>query len=54
MPLKKQEANLVSKVSDLPPEVDATLFYRSINDIQTQVVDKEHIKNRIGIKADHP
>jgi DNA replicative helicase MCM subunit Mcm2 (Cdc46/Mcm family) len=42
--LKKREANLVARVSDLPPEVGASLFYKSIKDIQTQAADKEREK----------
>lgn len=42
--LKKRESNLVTRVSDLPPDVDASLFYKSIRDIQTQVADRERIK----------
>lgn len=48
--LKKREANLVARVSDLPPEVDASLFYKSIKDIQTQVADKERIKIELESK----
>ena len=48
--LKKREANLVARVSDLPPEVDASLFYKSIKDIQTQVSDKERIKIELESK----
>ena len=48
--LKKREANLVARVSDLPPEVDASLFYKSIKDIQTQSADKERIKMELEAK----
>jgi site-specific DNA recombinase len=48
--LKKREANLVARVSDLPPEVDANLFYKSIKDIQAQAADKERIKMELEAK----
>jgi site-specific DNA recombinase len=48
--LKKREANLVARVSDLPPEVDASLFYKSIKDIQTQAADRERMKMELEAK----
>ncbi len=40
----------MARVSDLPPEVDASLFYKSIKDIQTQAADKERIKMELEAK----
>ncbi len=40
----------MARISDLPPEVDASLFYKPIKDIQTQVSDKERIKFELEAK----
>lgn len=49
--LRKRELNLVTRISDLPPEMDAGLFYKSIKDIQVQIADKSKIKLELESKS---
>ena len=50
--LRKRELNLVTRISDLPPEMDASLFYKSIKDIQVQITDKSKIKLELESKSE--
>jgi len=48
--LKRRETNLMARISDLPPEVNASSFYKSIAELQKQIGEKAFIKNDLQVR----